>query len=125
MKLQGHQAEKLWLVIILSSAFFIRLWHVDWGLPEVYEEAFPFSIAWKFWNWGHNGIDLNPHFFNYPAFTFYTNFLVQVAYYNVGHLVGIFSNIDAFHDAYLQNPTPFIILARLISVVFEIGRAHV
>ena len=99
----------------------LRLWHIGWGLPEVYEEAYPFAIAWKFWNWGQGGLDFNPHFFNYPALTFYLNFLVQAAHYGVGHLFGYYPTLESFHGSYAVDPTVHIILARLLSVLFDAG----
>lgn len=124
MKTTKERREKLLLALILGAALIIRLWHIDWGLPEVYEEAIPFSVAWKFWNWGRAGLDMNPHFFNYPAFTFYLNFFVQAVYYGVGYVVGMFPSLNAFHNTYLQNPTSFIILSRLISVVVDVGTVY-
>jgi hypothetical protein len=113
--------ERVLFFLILSAAVAIRLWHVDWDLPQVYEEAYPFSVAWKFWSWGRGGFDFNPHIFNYAALTFYVQFAVQLIHYAVGHLLGIYSDPNAFRSAYEANPTVFLILARLVSVAFDAG----
>lgn len=109
----------LFLIVALGVAF--RVWHINWDLPEVYEEAYPFTVAWKFWNWGHSGFDFNPHIFNYGALTYYIQFLVQVVHYLIGHLWGVYANLQAYRTAYETNPSSFLILARLVSVAFDIG----
>lgn len=107
--------------LILAFALSLRLWNVHWSLPEIYEEAYPFHIAWKFWNWGGDGFDFNPHFFNYPALTFYLQFFLQVVHYLLGNLFGAYTNVTAYQQAYLVDPTSFIIIGRLSSVIFDVG----
>jgi 4-amino-4-deoxy-L-arabinose transferase-like glycosyltransferase/tetratricopeptide (TPR) repeat protein len=113
--------DNIALLAIVSLAIILRLWHINWGLPEVYEEATPFSVAWKMWHWGQAGFDFNPHFFNYPALTFYLNFLLQGVYYAVGHIIGWFPTVEAYHQANIANPSNWILFARILSVVFDIG----
>ena len=109
------------LLLILLVALGIRWWNINWGLPEVYEEAYPFHIAWKFWNWGNSGFNFNPHFYNYPALTFLLQFIVQGFHYLVGSISGSFSGIESFKQAYDADPTSSLILARSVSVVFDLG----
>jgi len=60
---------------IVALAVALRAVGIGWGLPDLFEEATPFRKAWDMWGWGHDrGIDFNPHFFNYPTFTFYLQF---------------------------------------------------
>ena len=115
--LSGH---KLFL-LILFSGIALRIWNVGWSLPELYEEATPFARAWAMWNWGNSGFDLNPHFFHYPAFTFYLQFAVQSIQYLIGSISGAYQNSAAFLQAYQADPTVFIILARLVSILFDAG----
>ncbi len=110
---------------ILCLATLLRIWHLTWGLPEVYEEATPFVISWKFWNWGRAGLNFNPGFFNYPAFTFLVQFAVQAIHYAIGHLIGLYPDLEHFNEAYQADPTRFILLARLVSVVFDLGTVYV
>lgn len=105
------------LLSILALGLSLRLWHITWGLPELYEEATPFSIAWKFWNWDMPGFDFNPHFFNYPAFTFYFHYLIQSIHYGIGYLLGIYTDVASFKESY----TISIILARLVTAIFDLG----
>ncbi|MDI6767594.1 MAG: glycosyltransferase family 39 protein [Bacteroidota bacterium] len=104
-------------LIILTVGLVLRLCHITWGLPELYEEATPFSLAWKFWNWDRLGFDFNPHFFNYPAFTFYFHYLIQAIHYGIGYLLGIYTDFASFKESY----TISIILARIVTVIFDLG----
>ncbi len=106
-------AERWGLVLILALALGLRAWNITWGLPEIYEEAFPFRIALKFLSTG----DLNPHFFNYPAFTFYFQFALQGTYYLLGRLFGFFTDLVGF-SASLSGP---VILARSATIAFDLG----
>jgi 4-amino-4-deoxy-L-arabinose transferase-like glycosyltransferase len=118
--ISGMVSEKS-IFLILTLGIAVRIWHINWGLPELYEEAFPLTVSWKFWNWLHTGFDFNPHFFNYPALTFYLNFFVQVVHYVIGYIIGSYPNLQAFQQTYETNPTTLVILARLLSVLFDVG----
>ena len=62
---------------LLILAVGLRIYGLGWGLPEVFEEATPLKKAWKMWGWDRDGgIDLNPHFFNYPSLVIYLHFLL-------------------------------------------------
>ena len=112
-----------WLIltVALLAAAGLRLWHIDWGLPEIFEEATPLTVSWKFWNWGQHGLDFNPHFFHYPAFTFYLQFAVQVVQYTLGSLWGAYPTLESFQHAYTSNPGIFVILARLAGLLLDVG----
>jgi len=99
----------------------IRVWHLDWGLPELFEEATPFWRAWGFWPWGGAGWDLNPHFFNYPALTFYLHFLLQGAIYLLGKIAGVYADLESFRVAFETDPVSLILGARMLGVAFGTG----
>lgn len=105
----------LWAIIGIGLA--IRLWHLTWSLPDLYEEAYPLRISSQMWQWAKPGLDFNPHFFNYPAFTFYLQFILQAILYGVGHILGIYPNLQAFGNALPAS----IILGRLTSALFDAG----
>lgn len=102
-----------------------RIWGITWGLPEFYEEGIPFRRAWLFWNWGSSGFNFNPGFFVYPAFTFYFHFLVQVLHYIVGTLLGTYHSLTSFQQSFEANPSSFILLSRIITILFDIGTIFV
>lgn len=113
--------NKTFLFSIIAIGIALRLWHINWGLPDIYEEAMPLSISWKFWNWNHPGLDLNPHFYTYPSFTFYLQFIIQSIHYLIGHVVGLYPDLEAFRRAYEVDPTIFATLARLTTLFFDIA----
>lgn len=104
------------LLFILLLGVCLRLWYIDWGLPELFEEATPLTISWKFWNWGNPGFNFNPQFFNYPALTFYIQFIAQVIHFVIGNILGIYPNINSFG----VSPSPLVITARLVDVMFDL-----
>ena len=113
--------EHLPFYFILSIGIGLRIWHINWGLPSLYEEAMPLQISWKFWNWGNEGLSLNPHFFYYSGFTFYLQFLVQSIHYFVGHFFGFYENLEAFRYSYETNITTFVLIARSVTIIFDAG----
>lgn len=113
--------EERFIAVIVAVGLCLRVWHIGWGLPEIFEEATPFTIAWQFWHWGSPGLDFNPHFFNYPALTFYINFFNQALQYGIGHLAGSYADLPAFHKTFMADPSVFIIVSRLVSVLFDGG----
>ncbi len=106
---------------IVLCGLCLRLWNVTWGLPALYEEAYPLTISWKLWNWGHSGFDLNPHFFNYPALTFYLNFAIELLHYGIGTVLGYYHSMAAFQNAYEADASTFILLSRSLSIVLDVG----
>lgn len=118
---QKFTREERLLALILAIGAILRFWHIAWSLPDMYEEAYPFAIAWKFWRWGEPGITLNPDFFHYPALTFYLQFALQSVHYGIGRIAGSYADLSAFRQAYEQDPTLFIASARALSASFDIG----
>jgi len=119
MKGNGERWTGSALLVILLAGAAVRCWHIGWGLPEIFEEATPFTIGWRFWHWGSPGLDLNPHFFNYPALTFLLNFILQAMHYGAGHLAGTYPDLASFGNAFASDPTTFIVLSRLLTVAFD------
>ncbi len=113
----NEKKERTGFLFILFTGIVLRLWQIGWGLPEIFEEAFPFHIAAKFWNWNGSGYDFNPHFFNYPALTFYLTFAVQAAQFGIGHLLGIYPTLVSFGN----DVSSSIVVIRLLSIAFDAG----
>lgn len=94
----------------------LRLWHIGHGLPDFLEEAIPFKRAFAMWGWETGHTDLNPHFFNYPTLAIYLHFLLQKIHYLLGLLAGQYSTPSDYWLLYQFDPTPQVILARLVGV---------
>ncbi len=112
---------RLLLAAILLAAAGLRLFNLDYDLPEVYEEATPMIQALEMWASEDEPFDFNPHFFNYPSLYFYIQFLGQAIYYGANVLTGRFSSTHdmlAFHG---QDPSELVLLARLITALFGVG----
>jgi len=113
------------MFVILLAGAAARCWHIGWGLPEIFEEATPFTVGWRYWHWGFPGLDFNPHFFNYPALTFLLNFILQSIHYAAGHLTGIYPDLSSFGKAFAADPSTFIVLSRLLTVAFDCATIYV
>jgi hypothetical protein len=106
------------LLVPLAIALGLRLWGIGWGLPAVYEEAYPFKKAWDMWGWGPSrGLDLNPHFFNYPTLFFYVQFLGQGLLFVVLKASGHIASALDFRVLYELDKTSFYLLGRSIAAL--------
>ncbi len=102
-------------------ALALRLWHLGWGLPDLYEEATPLFRAWGFWHWGGQGLDLNPHFFNYPALSFLVQFVLQAVHYGAGFVLGAYPDAGAFQAAWASDLSRFVLIGRLPGIFCDAG----
>ena len=109
------------LAAVAAAALALRLWHLGWGLPDLYEEATPLFRAWGFWNWSGGGLDLNPRFFNYPALSFHVQFLLQVVHFGVGLVVGAYPGAHAFQASWASDISRFVLIGRLPGVLCDVG----
>jgi len=126
-QLPRFRGEPWLLTAIVAIALGLRFYGMNWGLPLVYEEAYPFKKAWDMWGWGPDaGLDMNPHFFNYPTFFFYVQFVGQAITFGLlrllhllapEHAWGITSSLD-IRALYTLDKTPFYLMGRGISVLF-------
>src|SRR6266496_742564 len=97
---EKQSRERNVFLFILAVGILLRVWKITWGLPQLYEEAMPLRISWRFWNWGQSGLSFNPDFFVYPAFTFYLQFVVQALHFLLGYVFGAYSSLEMFRQAY-------------------------
>jgi len=97
-----------WIAALVALALALRIQGIGAGLPEVYEEAYPFKVAWSMWGWGPGrGIDLNPHWFKYPGLVIDLQFLGQgLLYLLLSVTGGIHSTLD-FRVLHQLDKTPF------------------
>ncbi len=105
------------LLLIFLVALGIRLVHLDWGLPDRFEEATSLQKAWEFWNWEEGAPDFNPHFFNYPTFYFYMQYGLQVMTKLIGSITGSLPDGDSFRAAWYIDPGMFLYRGRLLSAL--------
>jgi 4-amino-4-deoxy-L-arabinose transferase-like glycosyltransferase len=112
------------LGVLALVALAVRLHSIGWGLPEVYEEAYPFKSAWDMWGWGPGReFSLHPRFFRYPSLTFYLQFIAQAVLFTGMWITGqIHSAID-FRVLYELDKTPFYVTGRTITALFGAATA--
>ncbi|GJM44157.1 MAG: hypothetical protein DHS20C21_09990 [Gemmatimonadota bacterium] len=65
--------------------------------------------------------DLNPHWFHKPAFLMYLLLASFGAYFAGGFVLGVFPSVDAFGAAFLVDQGPFLLIGRLLVMLFGMG----
>jgi 4-amino-4-deoxy-L-arabinose transferase-like glycosyltransferase len=107
--------------IVLAAAA-LRIYGIDWSLPDVFEEATPLKKAWAMWRWGQpGGPDFNPHFFNYPSLSIYLQWAAQAFLYAGMKITGAIDSAVDFQMYYLVDKTPFYVAGRLVTALFGIA----
>ncbi len=107
----------LWLALllaVLSVAF--RSWNLNWGLPDLEDEAFPMKKAFEMCGWGTGQLRLDPETAGWPSLSFYVHMVWQFLQYGVGRLTGAFADHG---DFFLQQMTwtPIAVWARALGVL--------
>lgn len=119
----GSRLTAAWLqlTVLAAAALAVRLWNLSWGLPDLFEEATPFTVARRFWGEPGGAFSFDPDFFHYPALSFYLHFGAQGVRYLAGSLTGEFPSLDAFRAALSADPASFIAGARWASALLDTG----
>lgn len=103
---------------VLLLALAVRLIGIGWGLPPIYhvDESWFAGLAVKHFqgNW-------DPNFFHVPSLYSYMVAGVWNLYYFGGKALGTFDSRKDFLEAYERDATTFIVLGRLITVLFSMG----
>ncbi len=104
------------LIIVLTIA--TRMAGISFGLPYLYhvdEDRFAkISITY------FTG-DLDPHFFHVPSLHTYAVAGLWGMYYIEGKITGKFTSVAHFMKAFEEDATPYVIIARLLSVLLSVG----
>lgn len=119
----AQQSLPPWVVaLVMLAAISLRLVGLNWGLPDVLEEATPFREAFDMWGWHpRTPVDLNPHFFNYPSLVIYIHFLVNGAAFVVMRAAGSVADATGFLVMEITAPGGMIMAARLVGVAFAVA----
>src|SRR5262249_58346390 len=104
----------LWATLLVALG--LRAWHLGEGLPEFFEEAFPFRRAFDMAGWNGGPLDWNPHAFHYPSLSFYLHLVAQWAHYGMGFVLGVFKRPADYFVAFQVDPSPMALVARSLGV---------
>jgi len=101
--------KMIWPILTLSLA--IRLWAINWGLPETYHADEPIVV--------HHALEygmgsLNPYFFRIPPLTSYILFI----FYGIYYLVGGFADKWDFAFSFLADPSEWYLIGRILLGAF-------
>lgn len=111
-----------WIVILLLFlSFAIRIWHIDWGLPNLYnhdetnhiEEALQVGYG-----------KLEPDGLMHGTVITYLLFLEYGLLYIFGKITGKYLSIDGFSLSYLTDPTIFYLIGRVTIVLLSVGSIY-
>lgn len=110
------------MIAILLLALGLRLWGIDFGLPNLtrpdeqnVSNAAVLNIMQSFFA-GHP--TLNPNFFYYPSLFIYLITLCFSVYYGIGHAIGFFPTAESFMQLYLNDWSSFLLIERVVSAIF-------
>lgn len=97
--------------IILALGFLLRFCGVGFGLPELYHADEPIVVNHAM---AYGTGDLNPHYFELPPLVSYLVFFASGIYFLVARAAGWVGGVEDFKALFLNNPTSFYLLARII-----------
>ncbi len=112
----SHTKAFLTFIIVLTIA--TRIAGISFGLPHLYhvDEARFAKISITYFTG-----DLNPHFFHVPSLHTYAVAGLWGVYYIGGKITGKFTSEAHFMEAFEEDATPHVILARLLSILLSVG----
>ncbi len=108
-------------LLLALAAVAVRLPHLDWGLPQVEEEALPMKKALDLWGWNEGHLQLDPKTAGWPALSFYLHLGWQHLQYGVGRLQGIYHDRYDFLVDNSVDPRPILLWARMLGVLASAG----
>jgi hypothetical protein len=104
--------EGVLLAFILVLAVVVRLWNIDFGLPN--EHVRPDERHLIGFTLTIGGNKLNPGFFNYPSLYLYSLFMAYGAYFAIGRLTGHFSSAQDLVNEYALAPSALYLIDRVL-----------
>lgn len=86
-------SRTLWLLGGLAAlSVILRCYHLDWGAPDIEEEAYPLKKAFEMCGWGSGQFTLNPETAGWPSLSFYVHMLIQHLHYGLGRISGAYGD---------------------------------
>src|SRR5262245_38847761 len=112
------RTEKILLALVVLLALGLRVYALNWGLPDVHhpDEIPIINRALAFAKGGLSG--LNPKNFLYPTLYFYVLFAWEGAFFVVGRLAGLYNSVSAFEREFFSDPSHIITAGRALTATF-------
>lgn len=111
----------IWFILLISTI--IRVWGINFAFPLRYghiDESVVIFYTMRFFSG-----DFNPNpFFDYPTLYLYLLFFCYFLFFSGGFIAGSFDSISSFIAFYNTNAVPFILIGRLLTIVFSIGTIY-
>ncbi len=105
------------LLLVLLAALAVRGVGLDWGFPDIHEEATPVREAVEYWGEPGGSFDVNPHFFKYPSLTLNLQFAIQLIWYFALSLGGSVASLNDFRQLLAQDLTSAVLLGRWVQAI--------
>ncbi len=96
-------------LIVFGGAIALRLWGIDFGLPNLYHED-EWRVVLRALSFGRGSFD--PGSFELGTLGMYVCFLLYAAYAGLGLVAGWLSSLDDFAVSFFVDPSPFYLIAR-------------
>lgn len=103
------------LPLILLAGLALRVWGIDFGLPNTLTRPDETTIVHRALAVGAG--DLNPHFFRYPSLHFYVMAFVYGLYFLVGRTTGRFDGVEDFQYEFFVEPSTIFVVGRLLTAI--------
>ncbi|MAE69677.1 MAG: hypothetical protein CME06_04310 [Gemmatimonadetes bacterium] len=120
----SERAERLLIALVLLLAAFLRFWSIDFGFPDWWARPDEANVTTRVMRMLLSGTH-SPGFFEYPAGWLYLLRWLFATAARIGIATGTWSDVGAFHAAYVSDPTPWLLAARLTSALCGVATVGV
>ena len=103
---------------LFGVALLVRLLGIGWGLPEVFEEAYPLKVAMRMHGLERVPPTLDPGFFHYPSLVIDVQYAVLAVVKGVLAGTGVAGDVASLRWTWFANPGAFLVPARLAIALF-------
>ena len=105
------------LGFILVFGLLLRLWGIKAGLPFLAHDNEEISVI-RALRMGSDG--LNPNYFAYPTHYIYILFAMDIIYFTIGKLFGLFSSAHQFANSFFANQSAIYLIARCTTAFYGV-----
>ena len=104
--------HSMFLILIIILGFILRVWGINFGLPDLYGPAEFYTVNNAV---SYGGGSLEPLNFAHPPLLSYIIFILYGFYFIVGYILGSFASVHQYAVQFFLNPSPFYLIGRFVS----------